>query len=343
MTKAGSTGPGDTRKRTTITDVIHRVVSGNLARIPAGTIVRETDVARALNVGRVPARSALKRLREEGKLSDYPGRGYVVGPAGTPPLDIKVSFKDVSLKISEGAREDLQRRNWRARIYEEAEREVASYLPFGKFQITETAFSEHYHVSRTVVREVLTRLDRIGIVRQSDNGRWYAGPLSARDIRNHYEIRWLLEPLALADVTPRMPREDIVRRLASAHDCLSRIGQLTARDILGMEKDLHFDCVLGCSNERISETIYRSQLPMISTHFTFVESYSEDTAREMIEGHIAVFEALAAGRTEEASAALKRHLTAACETTLQRYAILRKSGTKPVLPYLVPVKEDNAR
>jgi len=56
--------------------------------------------------------------------------------------------------------------------------------------------TEHHGVSRTVAHEVLTRLERTGLVTQDVNQRWYAGPLTVDLLREHYEMGWLLEPIA---------------------------------------------------------------------------------------------------------------------------------------------------
>ena len=53
---------------------------------------------------------------------------------------------------------------------------VAACLIFGEYRIIETEIASHFNVSRTVVRDVLGRLQERGLVRKSQSSRWLAGP-----------------------------------------------------------------------------------------------------------------------------------------------------------------------
>src|SRR5690606_58165 len=120
------------------------------------------------------------------------GRGYMVGSGEPLRMELEAAGLDLGATL-----DDLQQRNRHAWIYPEVEHAVAACLAHGRFLLNESALASHYKVSRTVAHEVLTRLERTGIVVQESNRRWYAGPLTQADIRHHFEIRWLLEPVAL--------------------------------------------------------------------------------------------------------------------------------------------------
>ena len=55
----------------------------------------------------------------------------------------------------------------------------------------------------------LTRLERAGLVTQDINQRWYAGPLTTDLLREHYEMRWLLEPIALGQAHGKLTMADL--------------------------------------------------------------------------------------------------------------------------------------
>jgi DNA-binding GntR family transcriptional regulator len=89
-----------------------------------------------------------------------------------------------------------------------------------------------------------------------------------------------------------------------------------------LERDLHHDIVLQCTNTPMRDAIYRSQLPLIATHITFEETRNyQDTQRVVVE-HGSIIEALIEGRIEAGAAALKQHLVLAMQTSERRLKAL---------------------
>ena len=146
-----------------IYDVLREhIVDGSF---PPGLVLGETSVARAFQASRVPAAVALRRLKRDGLLSDFDGRGYVTGGGAAP---LRLELREAGLRLPD----ELKIRNSRERIYPEVEHSVAACLAYGRFLLNESALAEHYGVSRTVAHEVLTRLERTGLVTQDLNQRW---------------------------------------------------------------------------------------------------------------------------------------------------------------------------
>jgi DNA-binding GntR family transcriptional regulator len=299
---------------------------------PPGLVLGEASVARAFQASRVPAAVALRRLKRDGLLSDFEGRGYVTGQGAAP---LRLDLRDAGLRLPAALADDLRIRNRRERIYPEVEHAVATCLAYGRFLLNESALAEHHGVSRTVAHEVLTRLERTGLVTQDVNQRWYAGPLTAELLREHFEMRWLLEPIALAQALPRIAADDIAQKLARVEKAQSR--RLTPAELERLERDLHADIVLRCHNGQLRETIRRSQLPIIATHSTFEHGPDSQAIEDMLAEHKAILSALARGRPAEAKAALEAHLRRSLAPIIE---LLRKLAPLPEdrrPPYLVPV------
>ncbi|MCS6067976.1 GntR family transcriptional regulator [Klebsiella variicola subsp. variicola] len=62
--------------------------------------------------------------------------------------------------------------------------------------------AQYYNVSRSVIRESLMRLRDKGLVEKEPYSQWLTGPLTAREIADHFEIRASLEPAALCKAGP---------------------------------------------------------------------------------------------------------------------------------------------
>ena len=63
--------------------------------------------------------------------------------------------------------------------------------------LTQQELADHLGVSRTVVRDVLARLQERGLIRKSASSHWIAGPLTARTVSEKFQLRGIVEPAAL--------------------------------------------------------------------------------------------------------------------------------------------------
>ena len=317
-------------------EVIYGVLRDHIvdAVFPSGLVLGETSVARAFNASRVPAATALKRLRREGLIRDFEGRGYITaGGPGTKPL--RLELVAAGLKLPPDLAGETKARNRHELIYPQVEHEVAACLAYGRFLMNESALAEHHGVSRTVAHEVLTKLERTGLIARDSNQRWYDGPLDEKLLREHFEMRWLLEPIALSQVAPGIDKaglEDKHRRAALARD-----GARPPATLERLETDLHVDIVLRCPNEQLRETIRRSQLPLISTHATFEQYRTREEISTMIAEHLEILDCLLLGRRGRAAAALEAHLRRSLGPNIQLLRHLRPLPPNFLPPYLVPM------
>jgi len=231
---------------------------------------------------------------------------------------------------------ELRVRNWRALIYSSVEKDVASCLLFGRFQIRSQVLAEHFGVSRTIAHELLLRLERVGLVRQEANARWYAGPLTPRRIKELYEMRILLEPAALFQAMPFVEPRAVKERLARVSNAETAEARADPSLLHRLEVDLHHDIVLKCTNEELRDTLYRAQLPLITVHLSFGSHEEPQDIPQMIVMHKAVLGHLAEGRISEAAQALESHLRESSDSNPSRLAGLPPLGLAQLSPYLDP-------
>jgi len=298
---------------------------------PPGLVLGETKVARAFHGSRVPAAAALRRLHREGLIRDFDGRGYVTKGNAAPS---RLSLVEAGLRLPAALAFKLKFRNRRERIYPDVEHVVAACLPYGRFQVNESAMAEHYGVSRTVAHEVLTRLERTGIVTQDINQRWYAGPLTEDLLRDHFEMRCVLEPVALAQVFPELKADDLHKKYDRAKKVQG--GCLTLGKIERLEKDLHVDIILKCRNLQLREAIRRSQLVLVAVHHGFDVYRDAATIGLMMSEHIGILEALIKGLHMDAGHRLEKHLR---RSLVQSVDLVKNLGPLPESrrsPYLAP-------
>ena len=312
--------------------LIAETVESNIraGNLPEGIVINETALSKAFGTSRVPSAAALRELEEAGLVTRLPLRGFKVGGSAGKPL--RRDLLEAGLVLPEGFDVRGASRSHRARLYPRVEREIAACLVYGKFLVNESGLARAYGVSRTVAHEILVRLERLDIARL-ENSRWYVGPLSMDDLHHRYEMRWLLEPPALMNAAPLLDRQAIVRALRKIEGYVNASRRPAPTRILELEQDLHIDLVLKCTNGEMRSAIYRCQLPLLSTHYTFQAGTSVAEIHSMAREHIEVFTHLLDGDVQGAAAALEHHLRAAFQVLADRYHIPRPDNWEPP-PYM---------
>lgn len=311
-----------------LNDLIYATLLSNLQDgvLPSGLVIGEAAVGAAFGTSRAPALVALQRLAAEGHLLSGPKRGFLVGPASARPL--RAGLIDAGLRLPTGLADVVSQRAMRARLYPSVEREIAACLPYGRFQINEVALAQKHGIGRTIAHEFLVRLERLNITRQ-DGSHWLAGPLRAEGLRDLYELRWLLEPVALTQAAPLIAPEEIEAAYHRARRCRDASRHPSARQIQAVERDLHTNIVMRATNQEMVATIYRCQLPLIATNDTFVPLVRLREPQPMLDEHIAVLASLRTGDVGEAAKALEVHLRSAFIVVSDRFERLSRARFAP--------------
>jgi DNA-binding GntR family transcriptional regulator len=316
-------------------ELIYDVLREHLveASLPAGLVFGETTVARAFGSSRIPAAAALQRLKSEGLLKNFDGRGLIAAAADPDEL-VRSELVAAGLRLPTEVTSGSGVRNHHSRIYPLVEHTIAASLSYGKFLVNESALAEHYGVSRTVAHEVLTRLERAGLIAQEGNQRWYAGPLTAESMRDHFEMRWLLEPVALGQSMDFLDPTLVSAR--REHLAAAMTQKLTPLRREKLETELHVHTVLARANAQMVETIRRSQLLVIPTHSTFAsQPYAEELGRSSAE-HLEIYDLIAAGKKKPAMRALEQHVRGALGRNVERLQALRPLSDAKRPPFLIP-------
>jgi DNA-binding GntR family transcriptional regulator len=289
--------------------------------LPTGLVLLEGPIATYFGVSRVPVRRALSDLAEAGIISKFRGRGYLVDPDRLNPTPIRLEFRSLDLPDRPtGTRHGERRYIWQ-QVYDEITEMVAQCLLFGTYRIRETGICERYGISRTVVREVLSRLMARGLIDKDNRSHWICGPFTARANNEQYGMRIVLEPAALREAVGAERQPDIGLMLARLERARSRSSALLVQQITVLEHDLHGLLLDACPNSRLKTTIAQNQLPL-SVNRTFYAQFGVAADEPMLEEHHRIFAALANGRVGQASEALAAHLRAARERSQARLKVL---------------------
>ena len=312
-------------------ELIARVLRDNIltGALPDGFVLLEGPIAAVMQTSRVPVQTALRQLLDEGLVHRFDGRGYLVGRGGAGVLPIRRDIRDFDLTIPAQVDDALQTRGTWRHVYDEVEEEVASCQIFGEFRIVETELAEHLGVSRTVVRDVLARLQERGLIRKNPASHWIAGPLTARTVREKFELRGIVEPAALRLAAPHI-------RYAEVEALLDRIGhdpEITPEE-LGDALLEH--CIAQAPNTALVEMIRSNRLLLSAVDRALIRlglPRDEDT----IEQYQTLFDLISRHPIDSACEYLRDHLSITARRYLARMkivAVIPEGGA--FAPYLSP-------
>jgi DNA-binding GntR family transcriptional regulator len=292
--------------------------------LPAGTRLLESRVAADFGISRAPARHALAALAGEGLLSRAEGRGYVVTDLAGPGDGSTEAPGPIQLSPAA---------SWE-RIYAEVETSIVSRTAFASWRVVEAEIAKHHGVSRTVAREVVARLNQRGIIRKDEGSRWFAPALTPRHVAELYEMRWTLEPIALAKAADALPRELVRRALLATEAAIARAETLTGADLDALEAELHGEILGFCGQRTLMEALRSYQSLLVAHSFLYRWIPALFPSEPFLPEHLKVLQALDAGRTDRAVEALREHLQASLARALARIEAVAAGFRPEPLPYL---------
>lgn len=304
-------------------EIAEQVLRSNIAEgvLPKGLVLLEGPIAEILQTSRAPIQRALLSLEADGLIHRFKGRGYLVGSAADHVVPERTDIKSLGLVFPSGVDEALQSRSSWERIYNIVERDVAGCVVFGQYRIIEIELAEHFHVSRTVVRDVLSRLQERGLVYKNQSSHWIAGPLTAKSIKDHFALRRMLEPPALISAAPRIDSNRLTALLERLRALEEPGAALEIREIKELETLLIDTCILATPNEKLSELIRHNLLPVIAAE-QLLRQLGLPLDRAAITEHRLIVELMIHGSIDAAATMLAAHLDAAMKRNIAQIKIV---------------------
>lgn len=319
------------RKRSLYEELHERLKSDiSQGRVPAGIVLTEGPLAEILGSSRAPVRQALQLLAEDGLISRFEGRGFVVGPVGTPArrVDLAESLGHLSQA------QDRPMFAWQT-LYEDVERVVVNRSFFGRFRISEIELARHYGVGRTVARDVLLKLESLGIIEKDESFRWAIVPLGEQRIADLYEMREYIEPAALAHAMDAFSDEWIDRMLSRLSQSLAAYPNVSAAEMYDLELDLHVRSIEPCPNKELLKVLQRTHCVLtLNKHVLGIQMEMPEYEPFLAE-HIAVFRMMRRRDREGLVLAMRSHIRASQPKVVERADTVRRTCRPDVTSFIL--------
>ena len=169
--------------------------------------------------------------------------------------------------------------------------------------LNESKLMTELGVSRTPIREALSKLEHEGLVRVLPKRGILVSGFSLGDIREIFQVRELLEPYIIQVWGSRMATDALeglrARLLKSPHE-------VPEADLYQLDNDLHRSLYDQCENKHFVSLLDKvfDQNHRIRIQSGRIEHRLEETQAE----HLLIVEKLLKGDTAEAAEAMKAHL-----------------------------------
>ncbi|MDA7963598.1 GntR family transcriptional regulator [Ruegeria sp.] len=311
-------------------EVISQILRRNIesGRLPRGLVLIEGPIARVMLTSRAPVQAALRKLHEEGLIHRFRGRGYLVGQADLDPIRRPIS--EFQLDIPDRSRSALAIRGTWMRVYDQVEADVAACQVFGEFRLIETELADHLGVSRTVARDVLSRLNERGLIRKGASSHWLAGPLTAHVLREKYQLSAIVEPAALTLAADFIEPAEI-------NKVRDQIRQGLTRESDAYEAAFQKHCLERAPNTALVEMIRNNRL-LLSSVNEALNRLGLPADHVAVDQYRILFDLIGSRQISAAAEYLKEHLRLLADKNVARLKIVALVPEAEAIPeYLSPL------
>lgn len=303
--------------------LLNAIRSGTLK---TGDRLLEAEIMRMFGVGRSPARNVLLQMERDRLLTANSGRGYLLAQQPMPRSGA-APFEGGGISLWSSSES----------VYEELEQVLADTVLFSSVRLVEERLAAHFSVSRTVIRDVLTRLHVVGLVQKDSSGRWVAERITLEHIAELYELRRLLEPTALKLAMAHIDSRFVEQMERDVLDVIEERVLRTAEILHQLEQHLHVDVLSHCSNRALWRALQRTQLILVSNRSMFainIAASAKAVTGSVVE-HRDIIRLIRSGDADAAAAALAKHLMVSQSIWLDRFSEITSAATLSHPHYLL--------
>lgn len=282
----------------------------------SGVHLAAQGLADRLRVSRQPINDALQLLAEHGVAQRERNRGFFLAvPHDRIPADL----------LAEAQAGDADRVE--ASYFRIAEDRLRGTLPES---VTEAALRTRYALSKAQLGALLTRIAHEGWIERKQGYGWtFATMLTTPDsLLQSYRLRLALEPAALLEPGYRLDPA-VLERCRAAEVYLLQGGIATDSASLLHDRGVNFheSLVQASGNAFFIDTIRR--VNRVRRLLSYRSMQDRRRYREHCEQHLHILELLEHERNEEASQAMREHLTSTLRNLTNITDILQPGATAP--------------
>jgi len=309
----------------TLKDQLYEALLRSMAsgHLEPGLVLLEGNIAAIFGMSRSPVRQTLGRLHQEGAISRFEGRGFLVGRE--PRAVVRRSLTAADFRAAGGQASVRRTDSWRA-LAEKVEHDIVLCSMKGRLELNELQLAKSLDVSRATTYRILLQLQSLGVVEKIKYSSWNVVPLDDERLHQLYDARRQLEPFMIARACERISDAAIQRYLDRLDQAQARYPEIQASQLDALENDLHHEALEYGGNSEILIMLQRTRpILLISKHLLGGE-IELPPGDPFFAAHRQVFEAMQSRCPAIAGSALHQHLEASESLVQERLANFRHAG-----------------
>lgn len=190
--------------------------------------------------------------------------------------------------------------------YESIKAAILSFQFMPDESLVETDLARQLGISKTPVRDALSRLEKEGFVEKIPYKGYTVTGLSQQTVIEIFEIRATLEGLSARQATPNFTEQDvdIAHDLVRRHHEAARQGDMQAASELN--KEFHAHILLKAKNSWLRQIL--GNLEDHLQRYRLLSNFQAGRLEKSVDEHETILSAIAARQPEKAEQAVRTHL-----------------------------------
>lgn len=173
--------------------------------------------------------------------------------------------------------------------------------------LNEDILCEEFQVSRTPIRDALSRLEQEHLIKILPKKGVIVAPLTIGEINMTFEARLLLEPYVILSYCKNMDYSELDKMYAIVEKCRN-INQSSPKEDLYISDDNFHQIIMNqCTNRYVIQT-YKSVQDQNCRIRILSGRFEEQRLNNTIDEHLCILDHLAKGYVEVAAEQMKKHL-----------------------------------
>ncbi|RQD78768.1 MAG: GntR family transcriptional regulator [Halanaerobium sp. MSAO_Bac5] len=197
-------------------------------------------------------------------------------------------------------------RNLGDEVYETLKTKIINHEIKPGERIIDKNLAEQLGVSRSLVRQALTILEKEDLVTSVPRSGFYVKEIKERDVVEIYEIRKILEKAATRKAVAQIPEKDIEKLDEIFENAKKDLDKDKVLQFIKADNQLHKTIINNCGNQRL--------IKLINSYNTYIAFYRVvdlsrvERAKEAYFEHLEIFKAVKAKDVEKSVELMANHI-----------------------------------
>ncbi|MGS2723328.1 GntR family transcriptional regulator [Porticoccus sp. GXU_MW_L64] len=183
---------------------------------------------------------------------------------------------------------------------------ITGAIPSGS-KISEPELSRNYQVSRSSIREAISRLEAARLVTRRINVGARVATLSVEELWELYEIRESLEGLACRLAARNMDKEEVAALQQLVDSSCQQASNTNQERYRNGDLDFHYQVIHGSKNSNLIQLLCDELYPKVSM-YRYQFSMGTPRVKAGFNEHRFIADAIADGDGEMAEMLMRRHI-----------------------------------